>query len=197
MSASSSWAFVALPFIFWAVQPPWEINRTRTVSIAGKSVPRAKVRLPWLVGAILPSSAINRTSFFPQVPPGQTYKYVFQTGLSGGQMLQLASPLPDRIQQGRNRQVRLLHTQRHHAVILAHRFHARQRAPSLKRRPVGTPAHHKLHDVMPAQALYQVWRRTLGDDLPMIHNRQAITQPLGLIHIMRGQHNSAPGALKL
>src|SRR5208337_5165590 len=50
---------------------------------------------------------------------------------------------------------------------------------------------------MTAQSLNQIRRRPLGDDLPVIDNRQPVAKPLGLIHVMRGKQHGAAVALKV
>ena len=103
------------------------------------------------------SSIDSEYSIFPQMPSGQPHEHIFQTGLPRGQMLQLASLPSNRIEQSRDRQMRLLHTQGHHAVILAHGLYARQCAPGVERSAVRIPGYFcadgKLHHVMTAQAL--------------------------------------------
>src|SRR5271156_1694595 len=79
------------------------------------------------------SASIASLSLFPQVSAGEPHKHVFQAGLARGQMLQLTSLFSQRFQECWNCQVRLLHIEREHAVVLAHGFNARQRAPDFER----------------------------------------------------------------
>src|SRR5205814_3600624 len=50
---------------------------------------------------------------------------------------------------------------------------------------------------MPTKSLNQIRRRAFGDDLPMVHNREAITDPFRFIHVMSGEQHCAAAALKL
>src|ERR1035438_4376038 len=49
---------------------------------------------------------------------------------------------------------------------------------------------------MSAEPVDQISRRALGNDLPVIHNCQAVAQALGFIHVMRGEQHGAAIALK-
>src|SRR5579862_1480091 len=49
---------------------------------------------------------------------------------------------------------------------------------------------------MTAEAFNQFGGRALGNDLPMIDNRQTIAQALSFIHVMSGEQDGAAIALK-
>ena len=54
----------------------------------------------------------------------------------------------------------------------------------------------KLHDVLAAYGGNQFLRSSQRNDLSVVHNRHAVAQPLGLIHIVRGQDDGATGLLQ-
>src|ERR1700719_2715294 len=138
--------------------------------------------------------------FFAQMPAGQPNENIFQAGLTCGEVLQLASLLGYRLQQWWNRQMRLLHTESDHAIILANGLDAGQGTPNIERGSVRVLTrlyvHGKLYDVMTAEPIDQMWGRTLGNNLTMVHDGQPIAQTLSLIHVMRGQQDRAAVTLE-
>src|ERR1700724_2654124 len=129
--------------------------------------------------------------------PRQSYENIFQTGLPRGQAQKLTSLPFHFVEQGGNRQVQFLHVECYQAIVpLAYRFNARQLAPRFQRRAIRTSSHRKLDNVMSAQALDQIWRRTLRNDLTMVHDRQPVTESLRLVHIVSRQQDGAVVALK-
>src|ERR1700739_1395942 len=43
--------------------------------------------------------------------------------------------------------------------------------------------------MMSTQPVDQIRRRSLGDDLSVIHDRQPVAQPLGFVHVVGGEQN--------
>src|SRR5579863_10604124 len=81
---------------------------------------------------------------------------------------------------------------------MTNRLYSWQPPPSIQIcRPAGTATGLELHDVMSAQPLNQIRRRTFGNDLAMIHDHQAVAKAFSLVHVMRSQQNCASAALKV
>src|ERR1700738_2888604 len=128
--------------------------------------------------------------------PRQSYENIFPTGPARGQAQKL-TPLPFHlVEQGGNRQVQFLNVECYQAIVPAYRFNAGQLAPGFQRRAVRISSHRKLDNVMSAQALDQIWRRTLCNDLTLVHDRQPVTESLRLVHIVSRQQDGAAVALK-
>src|ERR1700734_1093558 len=138
--------------------------------------------------------------FFAQMPAGQPNENIFQAGLTCGEVLQLASLLRHRLQQCWNCQMRLLHTESDHAIILSNGLNTGQGTPNIEPGAVSAPTrlcvHGKLYYVMTTEPLDQVGGRTLGNNLTMVHDGQPIAQALSLIHVMRGQQDRAARTLE-
>ena len=49
----------------------------------------------------------------------------------------------------------------------------------------------ELDHVLDADGRDQLARRAERDDLAVIHDRHAVAQPLGLVHVVRGQQDGA------
>src|SRR5258708_30075255 len=107
--------------------------------------------------------------------PRQSYENIFQTGLPRGQAQKLTSLPFHFVEQSGNRQVQFLHVECYQAIVLAYRLNARQLAPRFQRRTIRISSQRKLDNVMSAQAIDQVWRRTLSNDLTMVHDREPVT----------------------
>ena len=111
-------------------------------------------------------------------------------------MLQVAPLFFDRVEQSGNRQMRLLHIQRDHAVIFADRLDAGQTAPGFQRRTVRISTYGKLDNVMSTETLDQVGRRALGNNLAVVYDRQPIAQTLGFVHVVSSEQDRPPVALE-
>src|SRR5579872_793329 len=94
----------------------------------------------------------------------EPHEHILQACLARSQMLQYSALLVDGVKQRGNGEMRLLHVERDQAIILAHRFDARQGAPCRKRCTVAT-AYRKLNHVMATEAVDQIGGRAFGDDL--------------------------------
>src|ERR1700730_14122126 len=105
----------------------------------------------------------------------QSYENIFQTGLPRGQAQKLTSLPFHFIEQSGNRQVQFLHVECYQASVLAYRCNARQLAPRFQSCAIRISSHRKLDNLMSAQALDQIWRRTLRNDLTMVHDREPVT----------------------
>ena len=89
----------------------------------------------------------------------------------------------------------LLHIQCNQAIVFSDRFYTRQTAPRCHGCAIGA-RYRKLHHVMSAEAGDQIGRRSLGDDLAVIDNGEAIAEPLSFVHVVRGEQHGAALALK-
>src|SRR5437660_20121 len=112
-------------------------------------------------------------------------------------MLQVAPLFFDRVEQSGNRQMRLLHIERDHAVIFADRLDAGQTAPGFQRRTVRISTYGKLDNVMSTETLDQVGRRALGNNLAVVYDRQPIAHfPLVLAPAVAQNRDFARGGLQ-
>ena len=98
-------------------------------------------------------------------------------------------------QQRRHRQVKLGHLQLQAAVVGPRPAHAFQRFED--RRVERGAAGGELHHVVDADRGDQLARRPERDDLSVVHDGHAVGQPLGLVHVMRGEDDGAAGGLEL
>ena len=118
------------------------------------------------------------------MPSGKPHKDILQASLTRGQVQQLGALITHRIEQRRNGLVRLAHVQTNQAIVVADRFDSGQRAPSIESIAI-RKAGFKFNDVVTPETVNQIGRRTFGDDLAVIHDCQAVTQALGLVHVVR------------
>src|SRR6185437_9764010 len=57
-------------------------------------------------------------------------------------------------------------------------------------------ARREFHDVMAAKPGYEFRRSSLGDDLSVVNDGQAVAQTLGFFHVVRGQEHGAAALLE-
>src|SRR5215471_1216001 len=119
---------------------------------------------------------------------GEVDEDVFQAGLPRAQVLELLALPVDSFEQGGNGEVRLAHIEADDAVLVAHGFDARQRAPRFKILSV-LVADFEFDDVMASEAVDQVGGRAFGDDLPMVDDGEAVAQTLGFVHVVGGEQD--------
>src|SRR6185312_6737269 len=75
-------------------------------------------------------------------------------------------------------------------------FHPRQLLPDLSGSAILLSTGCKFHDVMAAEPGNQVRRRSLGNDLPMVDDSQAVAQTFSFLHVVRGKKHGAAALLE-
>src|SRR5216117_1599300 len=131
-----------------------------------------------------------------ELPSGERDEHVVERGVMRGEQRQLhAARFEQREQRGEGA-VQLYDRERDSVGTRPHRGHTPHlsqdldqivRSPALRQREV--------HHVVRAQRRNQLLGSSLGDDLAVIHDRDAIAEALGFLHVVRReQHRSAVGA---
>ena len=132
---------------------------------------------------------------------GEADEDIFEAGLPGGEMQQSGSSPGDGLEESRNGDVGLAHGEGDEAVIRARVFDAGKGAPGFEvavRRSTGVAERDgKFDNVLAAQALDQIGRRSLSDDLAVVDDGEAVAEALGFVHVMRGEKHGAAAALEL
>src|SRR5438034_8109244 len=133
--------------------------------------------------------SVGRCSWFElllaQMPASQIHEHILKTRLARREMFQLRGKSINLFEQRRNSPVRLADAEAHSSIFIAHGLNSRERAP---RRTVAMRIARKceFNHVMSPEFLNQLGRCSLGNNLPVINNRNSITQTLGLVHVVRG-----------
>src|SRR5882762_10385189 len=132
-----------------------------------------------------------------ELPSRQRDEYVVERGVMGREQRQLHAALFEQREQRRERAVQLYDREgdaiaaRPHggdAPHLPQDFHEILRDAAFRRREV--------HHVVRAQRRNQLLGSSLGDDLPVIHDRDAIAEALGFLHVMRREQDRAARGAK-
>src|ERR1035438_820108 len=103
-----------------------------------------------------------------------------------------------RVQQSRNREMRLTNVEADRVVLIVNRFDSRQRTPLVRiarwrtRSIAVRAAGLELNHMMAAKAIDQFRRSSFGNDHAVIDDGKPIAEPFRFIHVMRGeQHRPA------
>src|SRR5215469_13195737 len=83
------------------------------------------------------------------------------------------------------------------AIFAANRLHPGQPSPDFVAYPAVVALDREFHDMMPTEAGDQLGRSSCGDDLAMVDDGNSIAQPLGFVHVVRGQEHGTATTLKL
>src|SRR5688572_7621102 len=151
--------------------------RTRTNRTSGRSVNR------------------RGASAIAQGPTGQVDEHILECGRVGSELGQGKTAGSQQRQQRRNGAMGLGRLEEIAVFPAADAERARQ----LEQLGIGEgrPLDAELEDVLSPQRSDQMPGRAERDHLAVIHDRHPVAEPLGLFHVMGGDHDGAPGPLDL
>src|SRR5579884_1074428 len=122
--------------------------------------------------------------------PGGAQEHVVQARTAERDRLQRQAGAVEQAEDGRQRRLAPLDVQADAVVLAARLAHERLRRQQ-RRRGGRVAVHAEQHDVAGYLALERVGG-ALGDDLPVIDDRQAVAQRVGLLQVVRGQEHRRP-----
>src|SRR2546427_12949888 len=129
-----------------------------------------------------------------ELPSGERDEDVVERGVMRRQRRELEPPLLQQREQCGQRAVQLDHRQRESDATHAgtDRGHAAEPAHSVRQVSGGSVPDRELDDVLRAERGDQLARRPKRNDLAVIHDRDAVAQALGFLHVVgREQHGPA------
>jgi hypothetical protein len=130
------------------------------------------------------------------VPAGEVHKDIFETCLPGREVKKLGASFSDGFEQGRDGQMRLTHGERADTVVVTYAFHSGKDTPMLIGVSVAGLAYAELDNMVTSESINEIRWRTLGDDLAVVDDGEAIAKTLGLVHVVGGKQHRATGTLK-
>src|SRR6185369_11788981 len=157
---------------------------TQNTASGSRRKPNMRTRVSCQSG----ESVRPRRSLIAQRPAGHAHEHVLERGVVGGQALERDLLARELGQERRDRDVRLVHDEREARGLAAALAHGRQ---ALDGAELERAVDRELDHVLGAEARDQLGGRAERDDAPVVHDRDAVAEPLSLVHIMRREQRGA------
>src|SRR5215218_6679307 len=138
------------------------------------------------------------TSRIAQLPPRERYEHVLECRRMRHQLVEREPALGERAEDGRHGARQLHCLQRPSPLVHPRGLHAVEPLErSGVQRAVHVTRHGELHHVLRAETRDQLARRAERYHTSMIDDRHAVAQPLGLVHVVRRQHDAPSTCFEL
>ncbi len=129
---------------------------------------------------------------------GEEHEDVLEAGLARAEVFELTAVAGYRIQKRGYGEMRLADTQADGRILATDRLYAGQRPPALEVVAVSAIAADasvladlELDHVMASQPVDKVGGSAFGDDFSVIDDGQPVAEAFGLVHVVRGEQDSA------